>query len=317
MQNNSNQGADEQDVPRLTYLGKTVSSIPATPRIGRMLVLGLALGAVEPALTIAALLSVPNVFSICGRQKKSRTSGEYQEPPENCSDIIEQVESFEMYKEKKGGAGSDRKGNTYAQVSRVRRQLAKVCEDLVGVKNGDRKSLAQWNANGDRLGAQAALICAVSQHVASLVDGRGAFATRDCAGTARVHPSSVNYSHDRRAHWYVYNELRKTTSPYLHVTTAASPLELALFSNGGSGSKLDEDVEVLQKMLGWTHVADQWIPVSVKKKQRSCFLRLKEIVNRDMLNDVSKDPDSFLEKEAYKDIVDLVMSAIEQQRRHL
>mmetsp|Transcript_33069 Transcript_33069/g.80358 ORF Transcript_33069/g.80358 Transcript_33069/m.80358 type:complete len:1277 (+) Transcript_33069:152-3982(+) len=308
--------------PHLTHLGKVVSNIPTTPRIGRMLMVGLALRAVEPALTIAALLSVPKVFS-----RNIRRDGD-DGSEESCSDIIQQLERYQEYQaadeKTKRSMHSERE---FAQVSKVRKQLEKVLVEVVGgttkeYAGGDRNKTTlvlsrQWNENGDRVGAQACMISVVSQHVASLVDGRGAFATRDCAGTARIHPSSINYSHDKRAHWYLYNDLRKTSHPYLHVTTAASPLEVALFCSGGTRTKLDDDMEVIKDMLNWSHVADQWIPVQVvgKKIFREVFPRLKEILNHDMLNEVSRDPDSFLQNKDYKLLVDLVMSAVEQQRR--
>lgn len=125
----------------------------------------------------------------------------------------------------------------FEQVTRVRSQLEKSIRDHLGAS-------ANWdafNSNGHRVAAQAALICGATPHIAHLVAGKGSFATRDAPGTARIHSSSVNFDHSRRSHWYLYHELRTTKVPHLHVTTAASPLELALFCDSSAGISEAED----------------------------------------------------------------------------
>lgn len=92
-----------------------------------------------------------------------------------------------------------------------------------------------WNANSSRVAALVGLICAATPHIAHLTGGRSNFSTRDIVAKAKIHPSSANFQNDRRVHWYVYHELRTTKEPYLHVTTATSPLELALFAEVCSG----------------------------------------------------------------------------------
>jgi hypothetical protein len=122
---------------------------------------------------------------------------------------------------------------------------------------------AQWNIYGDRFAAQVGLVCGATPHIAHLVTGGNGFATRDFAGTAVIHPNSINFDKTRRVHWYVYNELRATKSPYLHVTTAVSPLELALFAEGSSS-----EIEYgwgEQQHGNWLFIADQWVPVDVSK----------------------------------------------------
>lgn len=73
----------------LTPLGRAVSDLPTSPRIGRMLTLGLALRAIDPALTIAALLSVPKAFG------RGDYRGEEAEEKPVCSDVVARLAAFE------------------------------------------------------------------------------------------------------------------------------------------------------------------------------------------------------------------------------
>jgi len=182
------------------------------------------------------------------------------------------------------------------------------------------------NSNEHRVAAQAALICCATPHIAHLVAGKGVFATRD-AITARIHPSSINFDHSVRSHWYLYHELRTTTAPYMHVTTAASPLELALFCDSSVGTSqqpdgdlsdfeysVEENEEWAEKEE-WIDIADQWVPVSVTTfPQRNSFIKLRRVLNFNMLNHVAYDPESFLKEERYERLVLCVFSSMEQER---
>lgn len=58
-----------------------------------------------------------------------------------------------------------------------------------------------------------------------------------------------------------------------------------------------------------------WPINKLSPRTMKLFLRLNEIANSDMLNDLSRDPDSFLGNKGYELIVDGVFSVVEQQRR--
>mmetsp|Transcript_41888 Transcript_41888/g.100602 ORF Transcript_41888/g.100602 Transcript_41888/m.100602 type:complete len:1131 (-) Transcript_41888:798-4190(-) len=309
----------------LTQLGQAVSEIPAPPRIGRMLFMGLALRAIDPALTIAALLSVPKAFG---------STTHYDDESNQdlvCSDVIVRLASFEKYLNADSTKRERNKDRfIFDQVLRVRRQLEKSFRDRM-------PKTVDWsifNANERRVAAQAALICVATPHIAHLIGGKGSFATRDAPGTARIHPNSINFDHSRRCHWYLYHELRTTKVPYMHVTTAASPLELALFCDSSVGlPKNDEvdstDVEDIEnedqfvedwddnwdQKDEWVFMADQWVPVSVSSfPQRSSFIRLRRVLNYHMLNHVASDPKAFLDESRYEQLILCIFSSIEQER---
>jgi hypothetical protein len=90
------------------------------------------------------------------------------------------------------------------------------------------------------------------------------------------------------------------------VTTAVSPLELALFA---------EATWREQQHDSWLFVADQWVPVDVSKpSQRNALLKLRRLLMHDMLQQVAHDPVAVLASPTYERIVLFVLSALEQQR---
>lgn len=315
----------------LTPLGRVVSSLPASPRIGRMLMMGLALGAIEPALQLAALLSVPKAFQVASRSNFfSKTDN--VEDTEHSSDLVKLLEAYQAYHARPTKA-QFKQIKEFKQVSSVERQLHQAITSFLGQHGRSELSTsslsAEWNANGHRLAAQAALICVATPHIAHLVNGKNDCATRDVSQYARIHPSSVNASPNRRTHWYLYDQLRTTSMPYLHLTTAASPLELALFSGASrvqfdmdeydDGARLDDfwdesddKYEYNDRML---YVVDQWVPVQISKsKQKESFLKLRQLLTCDILQQLAEDPQSVATNATYQRIVLYTLSAIEQQR---
>lgn len=299
----------------LTPLGRAVCTLPITPRIGRMLFLGLVLRAVDPAITIAALLSVPKVFASLPRHLHAR------EIKDGCSDIVHQMDDLQKFlKMHEREQRLHPLNSVYHQVLRVRSQIENAMKQFVERTSKTNVDVeVNWNANSHRVAAKVGLICCATPYIAHLVGRRNEFATRDLPGTAKIHPSSLNFSHDKRAHWYVYNELRVTKEAYLTVTTAASPLDLALFTDASARSEeSDTGVDVLEDFYDdddWLFVADQWVPVVTKSfSQRQAIRKLRRLLTYDMLQYVSLDPIKFSSGELFEHIVLFTLSAIERQR---
>lgn len=308
---------------RLTPLGRAVNEFPVEPRVGRMLFLGLVLRTIDPALTIAALLSVPKVFSPSSAGK-DETKG-----ITTCSDIIVQMEAYSSYRN--GFQRNHPKAAVFDQVTRIRGQLERAMSGYLkrSIRNSQFDETGgpneiDWNLNSNRVAAQAALICAATPHIAHLVHAKEGFATRDVAGTAKIHPTSVNHRPSRRAYWYVYHELRQAKAPYLYTTTAVSPLELALFADAdslvrtGPNQQSGSLYEHIRKVFGddsWMFHADHWVPVVASApSQKETILRLRQMFMYDMLQQVALDPISFAKNEKYLEVVLYVLSALEQQR---
>ena len=103
------------------------------------------------------------------------------------------------------------------------------------------------------------------------------------------------------------------------VTTAASPLDLALFTDASSRSEeADNGVDVLEDFYDdedWLFVADQWVPVVTKSfSQRQAIRKLRRLITYDMLQYVSIDPIKFSSGELFEQIILFTLSAIERQR---
>jgi HrpA-like RNA helicase len=305
---------------RLTPLGHAVSTMPASPRIGRMLFMGLALRAIGPALDIAALLSVPKVLMAdFGHQKK------------HCSDIMQLLKEYGRFLKMGDNRGKHPESRSFELVGRVRQQLEDYMLNFIrrkikGSSLNNDFNRDQCNENSERLASFVALIVAATPHVAHLVDGQSNFAVRDVSGTASMHPSSVNYENDRRVHWYVYNELRVTKKPFLFLTTAVSPLDIALFSDANDlNLKTDDESDAWSDDWGgyrskesfaddWLFAVDQWVPVNVRHSDRELFLELRKLLNDTMLQEVAQDPVRVLASKEYKQIVLHVLAALERQR---
>lgn len=298
---------------RLTPLGRAVNEFPVEPRVGRMIFMGLVLRAIDPSLTIAALLSVPKVFS---HETKGITS---------CSDIAVQMEEYNRYRN--GYERNNPRAIVFDQVTRIRGQLERVMTGYLRRSARERGSgeAHNWNLNSNRVAAQAALICSATPHIAHFVHSKEeSFATRDAAGTAKIHPISVNHRPTRRAYWYVYHELRQAKAPYLYTTTAVSPLELALFADAdslaraGPNDQSDSPYKHIYEVFGddsWMFHADHWVPVVASiPSQKEAILRLRQMLMYDMLQQVALDPISFAKNEKYMEVVLYVLSALEQQR---
>jgi len=311
--------ADDEDSVRLTALGRAVSQIPATPRIGRLLFMGLVLRAIEPALQIAALLSVPKLFGV--------DSMDYSLSPnsKHCSDIVQLLEEYQSYLDLDAvGRRRHSERKLFEQVTRVKLQLEQHMAHFIRRK-ADASSVAEvmdnerWNANSHRLAALIGLVCSATPHIAHLVRNDNSFTTRDVAEKARMHPSSVNHPDSHRVPWYCYNELRATTKPYIHATTAVSPLDLALFSDS-SDEKLPDGALAGEESLKisddeWLFLVDQWVPVAVTEPhQRRAFLLLRKMLTKIMPEQIALDPASALASEEYAKIVLFAISALEQQR---
>lgn len=300
---------DHDDNVTLTPLGWVVSDLPTSPRIGRMLIMGLALGAIEPALDMAALLSVPRAFQAASRSQLFQQNE--NDDPKHCSDIVKLIEMYHHYLN-----DSQKERHPvhveFKQASRIRTQLERSMKEFLRQRKTLR-DLSDFNKNSERLAALAALICVVTPHIAHMVCGRMDFATRDVTGYARIHPGSVNAGPNRRTHWYLYDQLRKTKAPYMHLTTAVSPLELAIFSEASTPD--EAEVPLYGKEINWLYVADQWVPVELSAPgQQQAFLRLRQLLTNDMLQQLAHDPESVIKDSTYQRTILFVLSAIEQQR---
>jgi Helicase associated domain (HA2) len=308
----------KQKCLRLTHLGRALKDFSVEPNIARMIFLGLALYAIDPALTVAALLSVPEVFA--------PTSNGENDFNGIKSDVIAQMESYNSYI---SGQTDHPRAEVFDKVTQIRNQLESEMRDYIqrNSKNPEAKSKINWNANSARVVVQAALMCVATPHIAHLVQGTDGFATRDVVGTAKMHPSSVNHGNSNRAYWYLYQEVQMSEGkPYLLITTAVTSLEIALFCDSdfllGQPKQPCDTVNDLYEHMkhtfgdeNWLYHVDRWIPVVTNQpRQRVALRHLRRLLMYDMMQWVARDPVRYAMMENYREIMHFALSALENQR---
>jgi Helicase associated domain (HA2) len=301
----------------LTHLGRALKEFSVEPHIARMLFLGLVLYAIDPALTIAALLSVREVFAPTSCSENNFTGLK--------SDVIAQMESYNAYID---GQADNPRAAVFDKVTQIRNQLESEMRNYIqrNAKNPDSEFEIDWNANSARVVVQAALICCATPRVAHLVQGTDGFATRDVAGTAAIHPSSVNHATSNRAYWYLYQELQLDGErPYLLTTTAVSPLEIALFCDSDFLLRPKHEDDVVNDLYGhikhafgdenWLYHVDRWIPIVTNEpRQRVALQHLRRVLMYDMMLWAARDPVRYARIPGYHDILHFVLSSLENQR---
>jgi HrpA-like RNA helicase len=313
---------DDRENTCLTPLGRVVGTFPVPNRVGRMLMMGLVLRAIDSALTVASLLAVPEVFTT--NRKAKFPSNQYYSV--YTSDVVRAMEAFFAYVEKDSRTRrTDPYSIDYQKCMLMKEQLEGLVKNLL--KNTGANDVeadwATWNANDDRLAALAGLLCVSTPRVAHLVS-RSHLVTNDYQGTARIHPNSVNAGPQRRAHWYLYNESKPSpdSNIYLDVTTAVSPVELALFSEGKPLETMcdkDDKTNAFQQLIHKDNViflADGWIPVSfMDPAQLHVLKKLRNLLRGDMLQQVVQDPHSLMTDPLHEQLIICVLDAIEHHRK--
>jgi len=240
---------------RLTALGWHMAALPVEPMQAKMIILGVIFQAVEPALTIAACLSVPDMFR--GLPNDRGVVAAIREKLGKNSDILALVDAFEQFDMmlSRHGAQSAREvaerymlieTNLYMALS-IRDQLRDVLvtRELIG-----HTSFEEMNRNSSSSAIRRALVLSASSHLAHRVGTSAELLTRSGAN-AFVHPSSVVYTQtgiSGRAAWYAYLELAQTRKLFVRSNTVASPVEIMLFC----GTFMQES-----DISGW--LLDAWI----------------------------------------------------------
>jgi hypothetical protein len=180
-------------------------------------------------------------------------------------------------------------------------------------------------SNDKRLGLHIALICCAMQNVAHLVGGSYQYATRYLA-EAFVHPSSVNFSkREGNVFWYMYLRLVQTKRPFMSVTTAVSPVDIALFAGSSDLVESREgdymtNASCLSEVTKSPFIIDDWIPVRRLEKLADgrCsslepFLNARRLLNHSMAR-ISEDAKRPL-SDTQKEFASILIAIIEHERR--
>eukprot|EP00767_Chilomastix_cuspidata_P003155 gnl/Chilomastix_cuspidata/3272.p1 GENE.gnl/Chilomastix_cuspidata/3272~~gnl/Chilomastix_cuspidata/3272.p1 ORF type:complete len:1486 (+),score=522.22 gnl/Chilomastix_cuspidata/3272:35-4492(+) len=269
-------GADER--PELTSLGCVVARLPLHPRVGRLLVFGAALGCFDAVLTIAAALSVRDVFAPPFGCQNRCMQGKRQLAPHGMpSDHLAMLGAYNGWRRAHGrgdARGFIRKFflsyTSLCEIRALKKQLAEILRDagLVAApagRHGPRfgrgalDATASWphvnDHNEDPKMVLFALAAGLYPQVARN-DGRAGgklFQLR----TARrrelfAHPTSLLIARPVAGDLVLYQEISKTTKTFCRGLTIASPLALCVFARRLAASYQARTV-----------TADGWITLAV------------------------------------------------------
>jgi len=262
---------DGEEVEAATVLGRRLANLPVPPAVGKMLIMGLFLKCMDPATTIAALLSSrsPFVASPMVREKSRAIQKQF----DASSDIEAAMKAYETWEDIINEEGF-RAASKWAYdnmllqsvlmgIQSTKRQLeqnmAKV--RLIPYKRALTDNWGDPNGYnmtaGDEAVRSALVLAALPTNMARKSMTRNVGYLQETAAHADVHPSSVNceviggrrVKHGNDASdWLVYNEMVSTSSVYLRTTASITPASIMMLggynmtdeTRGGSVGMIDD-----------------------------------------------------------------------------
>jgi len=295
----------------LTPLGEHLAALPVDPGLGRMLLMSIILGGLETGLTIAAVLSVPDIFQ---SPTGARTSKSVQQRFCATSDVLAMVAAYNTWGtilRDRGPRAAENfamdnqlSSSSLSMIEGIRRQLRGVLRSRGFFSRPEHERdqlLVDLNENGGRLGLQLALVCLAVPNLGHRTTGSQNVVTR-AVYDALVHPNSVNSTTPgSRAAWYLYSELVETSRPYIRNTTVVSSLEIVLYG----GSFFNDDA------LGGC-VLDHWILTKGDPQTIQLLISTRRAIN-DALERLCLDP-SRVPLASEKRLVAATFELIEQSR---
>jgi len=266
----------------LTPLGRTLSKFPLDPATGRMLVMGVVMGCLDPVVTAAACFSSRSTFynppGLRDQAQDIRKSFSFS------SDTVAQIRAYDEFWYIENGRGwnsacSWAKENYVSiaamiSIKAVRSQLLDELKKIglidgydlerVGYKKYALRSDAMANRNADNeLLHTAVLASGLPGNISSRrqLGSFGTLRTRT-ESHAGLHPSSVTFHRKppkgvKLPSWYLYREMVLSSQVFLRDCTTMTPEQLVLFG----GYSLDS-LKNQHSASGYMHsinVLDNWI----------------------------------------------------------
>lgn len=206
------------DEGNLTRLGEIMADIPLDPQLAKMLIVSPEFGCSNEMLSLAAMLSVPNVFMRPANQRKEADMAKAQFTHPD-GDHLTLLNVYHAYKA--NGADKTWCWNNYlnarslVQADNVRTQLKRNMEkfdlELVSTAFEDKN---YWN------NIRQALACGFFMQVAHKEGERGSYATIKDNQVVRLH---LSCGLDHTPEWVLYNEFVLTTANFIRTVTEVRP----------------------------------------------------------------------------------------------
>lgn len=206
------------DEGNLTPLGEIMADIPLDPQLAKMLVVSPEFGCSNEMLSLAAMLSVPNVFLRPANQRKEADMAKAQFTHPD-GDHLTLLNVYHAYKA--NGGDKNWCWNNYlnarslVQADNVRTQLKRNMEkfdlELVSTAFEDKN---YWN------NIRQALTCGFFMQVAHKEGERGSYSTIKDNQVVRLH---LSCGLDHTPEWVLYNEFVLTTANFIRTITEVRP----------------------------------------------------------------------------------------------
>ena len=306
----SNQPCGQLQVTsELTALGFHLATLPVDPRVGKLIIYGSLLGCVDPAITIAAGMTVRSPFMSPFDQREAADGARRTFAVEG-SDHLTVLNAFGQWKQLKDSKRGNQVVNAFLkenflgrqtlhQMEDLKKQFTKLLKDIgflpVSYEIGkESKTIA--NANNQNLGLVKAVLCAglypnilvaprtlVQQGFASPRQksnqkvGEFAFQSRR-KGEVYLHPSTIAFNQSGLDNRYCcYHEIVKTSKTYARDATTVSPFAILLFG----GSLKVHHAHGIVSVDGWLHFRLDAKPATLIKYLRDQMekILLQKIVN--------------------------------------
>ena len=310
----------------LTPLGRLLAQLPVDVRVGKMLIFGAILQAIEPVATAAACASHRSPFSSPpGRRQEANAA--HVKFKWGDSDLLSAVKAFDEWTvicEAKGRTGNGQRGGVQAarmfcrrnflnhdclsQIGTIRRELLSMMNRLGFTRNKGNTAFGGGRDGGGGGGGggggkrkeapddviKAAIVAGLggAGHIASVqMTSMGGKRTVELKGgeAVKIHPGSVVSSSSAsgtRYLWLTFLEKVKTSQVFLRTATLCRPEALILFAPSVVVHHQERRV-----------CADNWIDVRAAPRTGVVFKHVREAFNG-LLERKILDPSLDLETEA-------------------
>eukprot|EP00127_Corallochytrium_limacisporum_P006517 Clim_evm48s229 gene=Clim_evmTU48s229 len=202
------------DEGELTKLGTKMADFPLDPQLSRMIIAGEDNGCSQEMITIAALLSVPNIF-VRPKEARKEADDAKQQFAHIDGDHCTLLNVYHSYKQHEKNA--DRWCWDNFLNHRSLKAAESVRKQLVGVakRNGVQLMSGDFDSREYYSNIRKALVAGFFMQVA-FMERSGHYATVKDSQLVHIHPSSVL---DHKPRWALYNEFVLTTRNYIRTVT--------------------------------------------------------------------------------------------------
>ncbi|KZT60515.1 P-loop containing nucleoside triphosphate hydrolase protein [Calocera cornea HHB12733] len=212
------------DEGNMTALGAIVAEFPLDPQLAKMLVVSPEFNCSNEILTIAAMLSVPNVYARPPNMRKEADAAKalLAVPDGDHLSLLNVYNNYMQNQSDKNWVWNNfLNGRALAQAQNVRAQLQRTMErfDLELTSNTDEKTFY--------VNIRKALACGFFMQVAHKEGEKGNYLTVKDNQVVALHPSC---GLETQPEWVLFNEFVHTTRPYIRTVTEIRPEWLLEFA---------------------------------------------------------------------------------------